>query len=74
MEEVKQQSTKAKGAAFQRGIIVLIVLAFLTAVEYLIAIELQAITILAVIGLIKAAIIVQYFMHISNIFSEEGSH
>ena len=61
--------------AFRRGWIVLIVLAILTIIELYIAIRLQSITILFVIVLIKAAIIVQNFMHVSEVFaSEEAAH
>ena len=64
-----------KGLAFRRGWIVLIVLALLTLVELYIALSWESITILFVVVLVKAAIIVQYFMHISEVFAnEEAAH
>lgn len=74
MGEIKTKALTEK-LALRRGWIVLIVLALLTAVELYIAIRLQSITILFVIVLIKAAIIVQNFMHVSEVFaSEETAH
>ena len=75
MGEIKTKAAETERLAFRRGWIVLIVLAMLTAVEITIAIRLQSITILFVIILIKAAIIVQNFMHVSEVFaSEEAAH
>ncbi len=74
MGEIKTKALTER-LAFRRGWIVLIVLAILTIIELYIAIRLQSITILFVIVLIKAAIIVQNFMHVSEVFaSEEAAH
>ncbi len=74
MGEIKPKALTEK-LAFRRGWLVLLVLALLTIVELYIAIQLQSITILFVILLIKAAIIAQNFMHISEVFaSEETAH
>lgn len=74
MGEIKAKALTEK-LALRRGWIVLLVLAMLTAVELYIAIRLQSITILFVIVLIKAAIIVQNFMHVSEVFAgEEAAH
>lgn len=74
MGEIKTKALTEK-LAFRRGWIILVVLAMLTAVELYIAIRLQSITILFVIVLIKAALIVQNFMHVSEVFaSEEAAH
>ena len=57
--------TPAKGGIFSRGLIVFLILAVLTAVEYAIAKQVdQNIPPLAVIALIKAGLIVWYFMHV----------
>jgi cytochrome c oxidase subunit IV len=55
---------------------VLIGLAVLTAVEYGIAVALHSnvLPYLAVIALIKAGLIVQYFMHVAQLWREEGGH
>ena len=60
-----------KSVAFRQGIIVLVVLAVLTGAEYWVSIAFPSGVFLAIIAVIKAAIIIQYFMHISRLWSEE---
>jgi heme/copper-type cytochrome/quinol oxidase subunit 4 len=54
------------------------VLAVLTVVEYLIAIGIDntplVVATLAVIAAIKAAVIIEYFMHLSDAWAGEGEH
>lgn len=62
-----------KKAAFRQGIIVLIALAILTGIEYVIAISSSNATLtLFIIGLFKAGAIIQYFMHVTELWAEEG--
>jgi hypothetical protein len=61
-----------RSAAYRLGGKVLVGLAVLTAVEYLVAVTLSSVVILLVIGLLKAGLIVQYFMHVTRVWSEEG--
>jgi cytochrome c oxidase subunit IV len=62
-----------KAAAYRKGAMTLGVLAVLTLVEYLLAIGLESATVpLIIIAILKVAIIVQNFMHISQLWSEEG--
>lgn len=62
-----------KAAAYRKGAITLAVLALLTAVEYLLAVGLASATVpLIIIAILKVAIIVQNFMHISQLWNEEG--
>ena len=62
-----------KAAAYRKGAITLAILAVLTLVEYLLAVGLESSTVpLIIIAIIKVAIIVQSFMHISRLWSEEG--
>ncbi|RME48215.1 MAG: hypothetical protein D6796_06605 [Caldilineae bacterium] len=64
-----------KRAVFRQGIVVLVVLAVLTAVEFAVAINLPgAVTLLFLIAVLKAAPILQFFMHLSSLWSEEGGH
>lgn len=62
-----------QGARMRRGLAVLIVLVVLTALEYWVAAALQTgvMPYLAVIAVIKAGLIVQYFMHLSQLWSSE---
>lgn len=63
-----------KTAAFRQGVITLIVLAVLTGAEYLIAVQSNLWSVLVVIALIKAGLVLQYFMHLPRMFSEDGGH
>jgi hypothetical protein len=61
-----------RSAAYRLGVMVLIGLAILTSVEYGIAITLSSVVALVIIGLFKAGLIIQYFMHVSSLWAEEG--
>ncbi|MBI4631533.1 MAG: cytochrome C oxidase subunit IV family protein [Chloroflexi bacterium] len=63
-----------KAAEFRLGIIVLVVLAVLTGAEYGISFTPALWLALIVIALIKAGIVIQYFMHIKRIVAEDGGH
>ncbi len=63
-----------KRAAFRRGVNTLIGLAVLTGLEFYAA-NWNSATIMFVIGIAKAGLIMEYFMHFSNLWSEgEGGH
>lgn len=64
----------AKAAELRRGVVVMVVLAVLTLVEYLLAVMLNLWVALAVIALVKAAIVINYYMHLPRVFHEEGGH
>ena len=62
-----------KSAAYRLGIIVLVGLAILTAIEYFVALIPSNVTVwLFILGLFKAGLILHYFMHMSHLWSEEG--
>ncbi len=61
-----------KSAAYRLGLITLLVLAVLTAVEYFVSIYTGSLILLLIIALIKAAIIVNNFMHITRLWREES--
>ena len=62
-----------KAAAYRKGAITLAILAVLTLIEYLLAVGLESSTVpLIIIAILKVAIIVQSFMHISRLWGEEG--
>jgi len=65
-------SKEKKSTAYLRGLVTLIVLAALTAGEFWVSsVTNGSLVFLSIIALIKAAIILQYFMHISHLWSEE---
>jgi cytochrome c oxidase subunit 3 len=65
---------KHSGASLSQGINIFIFLAFLTAVEYFIAISNQSLFLLTVVALIKAGLVLYYYMHIYKLVQEEHNH
>ena len=64
-----------KSAALRQGVLVFIALAVLTAIEYFVGVSTSMVALLFVLLLIKAALVVYFYMHISRLFSsEEGGH
>ncbi len=61
-----------KKSALRQGNIVIGVLAILTIVEFFIAIELDSVVLLFIVALIKAALVVQFFMHVYRLWREEN--
>lgn len=61
-----------KAAAYRLGITTLLILAVLTIVEYFAAVYLGSLVLLFIVAVIKAAVIVQNFMHISRLWREES--
>jgi len=61
-----------KRAAYRTGVIVFLILAALTAGEFYLASISGAVAGLLIIALIKAALIIRYFMHVNRLWAEEG--
>jgi heme/copper-type cytochrome/quinol oxidase subunit 4 len=62
-----------KAAAFRRGMVTFVILAVLTALEFWVSrMTAGSPVFLLIIALAKAGLIVQYFMHISSLWSEEA--
>jgi heme/copper-type cytochrome/quinol oxidase subunit 4 len=62
-----------KKASFRQGIMVFVALAILTVIEVVIAAYLDDPAVpLVIIALVKAGLIVQYFMHIYRLWREES--
>ncbi len=62
-----------KQAAFRRGVTTFVILAVLTALEFWVSSATGgSAALLFVIGLAKAGLILQYFMHISSLWSQES--
>lgn len=61
-----------KAAAYRLGWITVVILAVLTLAEFFVTIYLGSLVLLFIIALVKAAIIVQNFMHISRLWREES--
>ena len=61
-----------KAAAYRLGLITVIILAVMTVAEYFVSIYTGSLILLMIIALIKAAIIVNNFMHITRLWREES--
>jgi len=63
-----------KNAEFGRSIMVFVVLAVLTGLEYWLAVGTTLTSALIVVAILKASLVLQHFMHIARVFSEDGGH
>lgn len=61
-----------KRSAYRIGLVVFIVLAALTALEFYVASVSGLVAALFAFALIKAALIIRYFMHVNRLWAEEG--
>jgi hypothetical protein len=68
----------AEAVAQNRGLLAIVVLAVLTAVEFVVAVGIDStvavVVLLAVLGVAKAWIIVQIFMHVAKLWRGEEDH
>jgi hypothetical protein len=72
---VNEEALTARKAAYRQGIIVLVGLAVLTALEFLVAGVLGgSVVFLFVLILAKAGLILQNYMHLDHVWSEEEAH
>lgn len=62
---------KTKSAAFRTSITVALILAVATVVEYFVALVNSGAAVLLLIGLVKAYFVVNYYMHISRLWTAE---
>ena len=70
-EMSEHSPTKRKSALYREGIIVAIVLAVVTVIEYYVALNLNSFAIMMILALLKAILVVNYFMHIRSLWSED---
>ena len=61
-----------KSSAFRQGVVIFIYLAVLTALEYFVAITFSAVSILVLVAVIKAALVMYYYMHIYKLNEDSG--
>lgn len=71
------ETTRDKSAELRRGVIVFIALAVLTAIEYgvgLLETSTLSVILLVLLGLLKAGLVMWFFMHLPRVFQSEGGH
>ena len=69
--ETRQRS---KSSAYVTGLIVAVVLAALTAVEYYLGTHYPSATFLFLISVLKSILVLYFFMHVYRLWRPEGSH
>lgn len=65
--------TQDKTAALRQGVLIFVYLAVLTALEYFVAVAMDAVPLLVVIAIVKAGLVLYYYMHIYRL-NEEDEH
>ncbi|MEZ4729233.1 MAG: hypothetical protein R3E79_19040 [Caldilineaceae bacterium] len=65
---------KTKSAAFRTSLVVAVALALLTIGEYFLALVYSGAALLLLIGLVKAYFVVNFYMHISRLWTTEEGH
>jgi hypothetical protein len=63
-----------KSAAIRQSVAVGLVLAILTVVEYFAAIYTGSTVVLFLLAIFKAVAVLNYFMHVSRLWSQEEGH
>lgn len=69
---VDKETLMARRAAYRQGILVFAGLAILTVLEFVVARALGSVVLLFLVGLIKAGLIIQYYMHLRSVWGEEA--
>jgi cytochrome c oxidase subunit 3 len=64
--------TQDKSSAFAQGLLVFVYLAALTALEYFVAVTFNGIPVLVLVAVVKAALVMYYYMHIYKLNEDGG--
>ena len=71
----EKQMMMNKSANLRRGVIVFVVLAVLTVLEYFLGTHASPAIFLWLVALVKAGLVMWYFMHLKRVFRpDEGGH
>jgi caa(3)-type oxidase subunit IV len=65
---------QSKSAAYRRSTVVALVLAALTILEFFTAHYLPSVVVLMLLATFKAVLVLNYFMHVSRLWTPEGEH
>jgi cytochrome c oxidase subunit 3 len=71
MVESQELAGTKRSSPYQLGMMVFILLAILTAIEFVFALYLNVWPLLAVVALLKGGLVMYYYMHIYRLFEEE---
>ncbi|MBL8063138.1 MAG: cytochrome c oxidase subunit 3 [Anaerolineales bacterium] len=62
-----------KSSALGQGVVIFVYLAVLTVLEFFVAVSFEAVPLLLVVAVIKAALVMYYYMHIYKLNQEDGT-
>ncbi len=65
--------TQDKSTAMRQGVLIFVYLGILTVLEYFIAVAFDAVPLLVVVALVKAGLVMYYYMHIYRLSEDDGS-
>lgn len=66
--------SEKRSAAYRTSVMVGVVLAILTIVEYFAALYMPSTVVLFLLALFKAVAVLNYFMHVSRLWRQEEGH
>src|SRR3972149_551296 len=67
--------TQDKGSLLRQGVIIFVYLAVLTGLEYFVAIAMDAVPLLVILAVVKAGLVLYYYMHVYRLNQEQaGDH
>lgn len=72
--ETTAQADAKKASAVRTGVIIAIILGVLTLIEFVVGLVIPNPWILLTLALLKALLVIQFFMHVSRVFAREGGH
>ncbi len=65
--------SQEKSSALGQGVVIFIYLAVLTVIEFFVAVAFDAVPLLIVVAVIKAALVMYYYMHIYKLNNDDGA-
>jgi len=65
---------RKRNSAYALSTAIALVLAVVTAIEYFVALSYTGAFILMLLGLIKAVLVLHFFMHVSRLWTQEEGH
>jgi heme/copper-type cytochrome/quinol oxidase subunit 4 len=68
------ENTGNKMNPLKRGVIIFAILSVLTVIEYFLGVYESPSILLWIIALVKAGLVLWYFMHLPRVFNPEGDH
>jgi cytochrome c oxidase subunit 4 len=71
---MEQQPKSLKQQELTQGVVVFVVLAILTVIEYFLGVAHAPALLLWIVALMKGGLVLWYFMHLTRAFRNEGGH